>query len=170
MQYPIWFGLSLIAALAYATSSNMVFYLGRQAGGFNMTSLNCAIYAVVGFVIAPALYVLEKQRENKSASNLVKSLANNKLLDNYGRDVRRGLTDWSVLKYVLFTAFATVVANICLYSAYATSPNPGTCDAISSSASFVSLLLSAAVIGSQIHARAVFGMVLMVVAGYLLVG
>ena len=169
MQFTGWFFLSLVSALAYATTSNMIFYLGNQKDGFNMTALNCAVYAVIGFVIAPLLYYVERQRDNESAPTFVRKLAKSKMLDNYGQDVVRGLTDWTVLKYVLFTGLVTVFANVCLYSAYASSPNPGMCDAISSSASFVSLILSAFLLGSKIEARAVFGMVLLVFSGYLLV-
>jgi drug/metabolite transporter (DMT)-like permease len=170
MQLPLWTVLSLVAAIAYACSSNMIFYLGKQTGGFNMTALNCAVYAIVGFVIGPSLALVELQKHNRSAPSWVRYLANSPMLKNYTHDVKRGLTEPWLLLRIFVSALAVVFANVCLYSAYASAPNPGMCDAVSSSASFVSLLLSAAVLGSSIHERAVFGMVSMAFAGYLLAG
>lgn len=169
MEQNGWFILSIASALAYAMSSNLIFYLGKQTGGFNMTALNCVVYAFVGFVIAPLLAFIDVKKDASWMPTRLKNAASNGILKNYSRDVKRGLTDPRILKYVLITSAATVAANICLYSAYTSSPNPGMCDAISSAASFVSLFLSAVLLGSAIHERVVFGMVLMAFAGYLLV-
>ena len=169
MEYHEWFFLSLASSIAYAISSNLVFYIGKQPGGFNMTALNCVVYAFLGFVIAPALALVEAKKDADWMPPILKRAATTGPLKNYIHDVKRGFTNPKMLKYVVMTAATTVIANICLYSSYATAPNPGMCDAVSSSASFVSLLLSAALLGSAVHENAVFGMVLMAAAGYLLV-
>ena len=164
-----WFYLSIGSALAYAISSNLLFYLGKQPGGFNMTALNCVVYAFVGFVIAPTLTFLEMKKDAQWMPETIRQAAKTGELKSYTNDVKRGFTDPKIIMYVVITSAATVIANVCLYSAYASASNPGMCDTISSSASFVSLLLSALFLGSAIHEQAVFGMLLMAIAGYLLV-
>jgi drug/metabolite transporter (DMT)-like permease len=166
-----WFILSLMSAVMYSISSNVIFYLGKLSGGYNMNALNFAIYTVVAVVIAPALALVASYsgQVHGQKRSLFQTFADSKMLKDYNPDIRRAFSDPKILFPVLLAAVATVFANICLYSAYASSTNPGMCDAVSSSCAFVSLLLSAAVMHSSIDGTAVFGMILMAIAGWLIV-
>ena len=156
-----WFVLAFLSAMCYSLSSNAIFYLGKKAGGYNMTALNLVIYAIVGFIIGPLLLFTSGVEKTSVIGQFLGT-------KNYSSDIKRVFTDRRLLLQVGAGAAATVFANICLYSAYADSPNPGMCDAISSSASFVSLILGAVFLGSAIGGEAVFGMLMMAFAGYLL--
>ena len=170
MLFSIWFILSLASAVMYAISSNIIFYLGKLSGGYNMTALNFAIYTVVAVVIAPALAVVasysgQEQEQNRS---LFQIFADSKMLKDYNSDMIRAFSEPKILFPVLIATVATVFANICLYSAYANSTNPGMCDTISASCAFVSLVLSALLMHSSLDGTAVFGMILMAIAGWLI--
>ena len=156
-----WFILALLSSICYSVTSNAIFYLSKKAGGYNMIALNLAVYAIVGFVIGPIL-LLTSDTEKTS---LIGQFLGTK---NYASDIRRVFTDRRLLLQVAAGSAATVFANICLYSAYTSSPNPGMCDALSSSYAFVSLILGAVFLGSAIDDEAVFGMLVMAFAGYLL--
>ena len=156
-----WFQLALLSSISYSLSSNAIFYLGNRAGGYNMTALNFVIYAIIGFVIGPLLLLTSSEEKVSVVGTFLGT-------KDYKSDIKKVFTDKTLLLQILGGASATVFANICLYSAYAGSPNPGMCDAISSSSSFVSLVLGAVFLGSAIGGEAVFGMLLMAVAGYLL--
>ena len=126
-----------------------------------MTALNFVIYAIIGFLIGPLLLLTSGEGKKSVIGTFLGT-------KDYGGDIKKVFTDRTLFLQVLAGASATVFANICLYSAYASSPNPGMCDAISSSASFVSLILGAIFLGSAIGGEAVFGMLMMAFAGYLL--
>ena len=156
-----WFLLALLSAVCYSLSSNAIFYLSKKAGGYNMVALNLVLYAVIGFVIGPLLLFTSGSEKTSVVGQFLGT-------KNYDSDIRRVFTDRRLLLQVGAGAATTVFANICLYSAYTSSPNPGMCDALSSSSSFVSLILGAVFLGSAIGSEAVFGMLLMAFAGFLL--
>ena len=156
-----WFPLALLSAMCYSLSSNAIFYLGKKAGGYNMTALNLVIYAIIGFVIGPLLLLTSGTEKTSVVGQFMGT-------KNYADDIRRVFTDRMLSLQVLVGATATVFANICLYTAYASSPNPGMCDALSSASSFVSLILGTVFLGSAIGGESVFGMLMMAFAGYLL--
>jgi len=156
-----WFLLALLSAMCYSLSSNAIFYLGKKAGGYNMIALNLIVYALIGFVIGPLLLLTSGTEKTSIAGQFLGT-------KDYADDIKKVFTDRRLSLQVFAAAAATVFANICLYTAYTSSPNPGMCDAISSSASFVSLILGAVFLGSAIGDDAVFGMLMMAFAGYLL--
>ena len=170
MLFRMWFVLSLASAVMYAISSNIIFYLGKLSGGYNMTALNFAVYTVVAVVIAPMLALVASYsgHEHDETESLFQKFADSAMLKDYNSDVKRAFSEPKMLFLVLAATAATVFANICLYSAYANSVNPGMCDIISSSCAFVSLVLSALLMHSSIDGTAVFGMVLMAIAGWLI--
>ena len=156
-----WFTLAFLSAICYSLSGNAIFYLGKKAGGYNMTALNFVVYAIMGFVIGPLLLLTSGAEKTSVIGTFLGT-------KDYESDIKKVFADRTLFMQVLAGASAIVFANICLYSAYASSPNPGMCDAISSSSSFVSLILGAVFLGSAIGGEAVFGMLMMAFAGYLL--
>ena len=167
----MWFILSLASAVMYAISSNIIFYLGKLSGGYNMNALNFAVYTVVAVVIAPLLAFVAShagQVGHEKNESMFQKFADSAMLKDYNSDVKRAFSEPKMFFLVLAATAATVFANICLYSAYANSVNPGMCDIISSSCAFVALVLSALLMHSSIDGTAVFGMVLMAIAGWLI--
>ena len=156
-----WFALALLSAICYSITGNAIFYLGKKAGGYNMIALNFVIYVIVGFVIGPILMLTS----DSTKTSVVGEFLGTK---NYNNDIRRVFSDRKLLIKAVASSAASVFANICLYSAYTSAPNPGMCDAISSSSAFLSLILGSVFLGSAIGGDAVFGMLMMTFGGYLL--
>jgi uncharacterized membrane protein len=148
-----WVTFSLLSAVTYGLSSTLIFYTSTHFHEMNMTAFMVAVY-VVSAVLCIALWFLPAVTERWL------------LTHGYKKGVMYILHDPKMLALVAISAVATVGANVLLYTAYQSAPNPGLCDTISSLDAFVSLGLSVLFFGGAVSSTNFVGMVLMAIAGY----
>ena len=148
-----WVTFSLLSAVAYGLSSTLIFYAGTHFQGMNMTAFMVAVY-VVSAVLCGVLWLSPGITGRWQ------------LTRDYKEGVKHILHDRKLLVLAVINAVATVGANVLLYTAYKSAPNPGLCDTISSLDAFVSLALTFLFFGGTVSSTNFIGMVLMAFAGY----
>ena len=149
-----WVTLSLLSAVAYGLSSTLIFYAGTHFQNMNMTAFMIAVYVVSAVLCCVIWFSPALTRRWR-------------LTRDYNEGIQHIIHRPRLLGLAAISAVATVGANVLLYTAYKSAPNPGLCDAISSLDAFVSLWLAFIFFGGTVETTNFIGMVLMAVAGYL---